>query len=72
MATVADLTLSMEQSYPHQAQTTLHMHAVSNFFAQPQEGGRRPVYSGEPGRFDGSADGQAWLRTSELILTPKG
>ena len=34
MATVADLTLSVAQASAQQAQTTLHMHAVSDFLAQ--------------------------------------
>ena len=32
MATVADLTFSVAQTISQQAQTTLHMHAVSDFF----------------------------------------
>ena len=32
MATVADLTVSVAQTNAQQAQTTLHMHAVSDFF----------------------------------------
>ena len=37
MATVADLTLSVAQTDAQQAQTTLHMHAVSDFWAHPRE-----------------------------------
>ena len=68
MATVADLTLSVAQS---NAQTTLHMHVVSDFLAQLREGGRRPEFHGEPARFDGSGDVKAWLRTLELIFDAK-
>ena len=70
MASVADLTLSVAQTNAQQAQTTLHMHAVSEFLAQPREGWRRPEFHGEPARFDGSGD--AWLKTLELILDAKG
>ena len=71
MATVADLTLSVAQSNAQQEQTTLHMHAVSDFLAQPLEGRRRPEFHGEPARFDGSGDVKAWLRTLELIFDAK-
>ena len=37
MATVADLTLSVVQINAQQAQTTLHMPAVSDFLPQPHE-----------------------------------
>ena len=40
MATVGDLALSVAHTNAQQAQTTLHMHAVSDFLAQPREGGR--------------------------------
>ena len=63
MATVADLTVSVAQTDAQQAQTTLHMHAVSDFLAQPHEGGRRPEFHGEPARCDGSGDVKTWLRT---------
>ena len=39
MATVVDLALSVAQTNAQQAQTSLHMHAVSDFWAQPREGG---------------------------------
>ena len=39
MATVGDLALSVAQTNAQQAQTTLHMHAVSDFLAQPREWG---------------------------------
>ena len=39
MATVGDLALSVAQTNAQQAQTTLHMHGVSDFLAQPREGG---------------------------------
>ena len=71
MATVADLTLSVAQTNAQQAQTTLNMHAVSDFLAQPREGGRRPEFHGEPARFDGSVDAMAWLCTLELIFDAK-
>ena len=71
MATVGDLALSVAHTDAQQAQTTLHMHAVSNFLAQPREGGRRPEFHGEPARFDGSGDVEAWLRTLELIFDAK-
>ena len=54
MATVADLTISVAQTNAQQAQTTLHMHAVSDFLARPRHGGRRPEFHGEPALFDGS------------------
>ena len=71
MATVADLTLSVAQTNAQQAQTTLHMHAVSDCLAQPREGGRRPEFHGEPARFDGLWDVKAWLRSLELIFDAK-
>ena len=71
MATVADLTVSVAQTNAQQAQTTLHMHAVSDFLAQSREGGRCPEFHGEPAHFDGSADVEAWLKTLELIFDAK-
>ena len=71
MATVADMTLSVAQTNAQQAQTTLHMHAVSDFLAQPREGGPLPEFHGEPACFDGSGDVKAWLRTLELICDAK-
>ena len=38
MTTVADLTVSVVQTNAQPAQTTLHMHAVSDFLAQLREG----------------------------------
>ena len=54
MATVAGLTLYVAQTNAQQAQTTLHMHAVSDFLAQPREVGRRPKIRCEPARYNGS------------------
>ena len=71
MATVADLTVSVAQTNAQQAQTSLHMHAASDFLAQSREGGRRPEFYGEPARFDGSGDVKAWLRTLDLIFDAK-
>ena len=39
MATVGDLALSVAQHNAQQAQTTLHMHAVSDFLVPPREVG---------------------------------
>ena len=41
MATVGDLAISVAHTNAQQAQTTLHMHAVSDFLAQPHDVGRR-------------------------------
>ena len=51
MATVADLTVSVAQTNAQQAQTTLHMHAVSGFLAQPRESGAAPRISWRTGAF---------------------
>ena len=68
MATVADSTLSVAQTNAQQAQTTLHMHAVSDFLAQPREGGRHPEFHGEPARFYGSGDVKAYFGVGALKL----
>ena len=66
MAPGPDLTLSVAQTNGQQAQTTLHMHADSDFLAQPRGGGRRPKIHGEPARFDGSRDVQNFFDAKRL------
>ena len=73
VATVGDLSISVAQTNAQQAQTTKHVHSVVDFLARKSsEGGRRPEFHGEPARFDGSGDVNAWLPTLELIFDAKG
>ena len=73
MATEWDLSTTITPTNSQQAQTTQHMHALSDFLAiRHHDWGARPEFHSDPARFDGLGDVKAWLRTLELNWAPKG